>query len=1308
MKINQEWTERKRKQMKVAKRIISYMLMLILILNLFSDGSGYVYAQVVNDDVEVYLEVVKQEVEGITTKKLKLSYQVNHYSEGETISIERTMTKQGSTDVILEGTFQYGGNFTTEMVDLTEEGTYIVKYRLKDSGATMKTVEILVENTAPVLDVTLGEGENPEINIIVTEENLDKEKALCLSYTREFYEDFTRTKMTGSCNILLEDLLPEGGSAGDRYMANFNLQSFLSENVGEGIYSDLKLTVTDKSLNVGETTISQKIVVDTKKPEYRLVIGKQDGAAVQPVETLNEVEYYNCDCQRLEIVVGDLQLDNCNITLKRGNATVEPISITVNDCVGESDFGLKTYIYSLEMDGSYTLELSAKDKGNNQSNLEKCWVKDSTSPIIRIVEPHIYGVDGSCPVPRVENNKKIYYFNTNVTYEFQVQEANYSTTRVTIKNADNNEDRIQLTDEMQQEEQTFRHSFGEEGCYGVYAWAKDLSGNEASGTPSYFVIDKTAPELFIQGVSEGFRTTEDVTVTFKAKEINPEYASYKITIKKTDLYGEDRSENIYYNGSDGGWTKEDAKTDKKSIVIGDEGNYEVTFEGKDKAGNSTKVTRRFMIDKTPPEISRITYSDVDGMLLLKYNTIYSNQVIALEFDVKDRVSGVDAQGVCITIGMALDRTGDTPVYIAHRMLGNRYVVYLPSDVGVSEFSSPVTIWARDGMGNESYLTSNKVIYTTDYSDIEMHCDTDYTIWTNEDVTFHTRVEDEKAGIDTIVYKVNNRVVRTMKFSSLTTSYEWDVTATESATQVTGYAVEVEVTNNCGTVNTMRRQVYIDKVKPAVELSGVTNGQHYREDCRIQADISDVSYKDTSTRYVIRRTMEGITDMESSGVYHSQDYDSIYAITLLKEGTYEVYAISTDGAGNQTISNTLRFTIDKTAPRIGMTGIAQKTVSSRPVVVDFSCEEVFFEGNQVTIQVECTLDGQTKKYTIDNFPSIRKYATMQHTFSEDGTYTVTMMAVDEAGNVAIRQVLTFTIDQTKPVIRVEGTDNYQMWGQSAGITFVVEESYYSTNVVTITGVRRNLDGTTKELSIPQFVCTGKLSQLYQSFNEDGIYDLFILSKDEAGNTEQMELHFIVDKTAPVIRYVDTYDGGYYQEFQLAKNLNTIFQDLTVISHKILLNGIEYNGTDIIKEEGKYNLYVEATDEIGHRTTKVAEFIIDHTAPKVIFSGVTDGDVLYEKGQVELSLTNVEDEIIGVRLNGKELGSDTRRIEYMEYGSYKIDVDCRDLAGNEVTRSVYFVYANPVTTMMVFGAAGMVVGLGLFILILKKRKGRIGRE
>lgn len=972
-------------------------------------------------------------------------------------------------------------------------------------------------------------------------------------------------------------------------------------------------------------------------------------------------------------------------------------------------------------EGRYTVEITGKDKAGNEP-VEKTvvtFIVDWTAPVItQAAGSNI--ADGA-------------YYDRPVTLSYTIREFNVDGAEASIEVTRIYEGKTyHETDDktgtliLDKTQTQFYYMCSSQGQYTIKIRAKDKAGNEAKqklsgggpeeGYTIHFVVDMDRPELAATGVRNQQKTKNPVTVTFRAVDRNHDYNSYNIHVTRSNMDEELEAFDIkgtklsVYDVDETGWTKSEYASDEqrkflteRRLQFSKEGIYEITFTGTDRAQNEAQEKKIiFYIDHTAPQITNIRYSDVNGLIWERYHNIYSNKAIMVEFSVKDMVTGVNDQRVSVRVGKAQDPMADTSLFIAHKSAGNRYYVYVPTDLRVNEFDSPITIRAEDVLGNANNITSANLVYNTFIPSIQMECDTDYSKWTNKNVTFHTTVGDERSGLKEVIYRINGKTVKKITFDKPVKSYDYDITASESASKVTGYGVEVEVINNCGTSNIIKRQVYIDKEKPKVMLSGVRNDTHYSTSQVFQTDVQDVSYNKTKTVYVISRKLDGRTYTTSAAVFHSQKYADSCNRKIIKEGLYKIYAITTDGAGNQTISNPIRFVIDKTSPKVAVSGITEDSMSGTPVTLDFTCEESFFATNQVTIQVEKTLDGETVTERITGFPVNTKKTAMSHTFSQDGTYTVTISAIDKAGNTARAQTIHFSVDRTKPEIRITGTGNYEQWSKPATVQFSVEESYYSGNQVVITGTCTDLDGNVTEVQLPQFTNSGKLSSLSQIFQEDGIYFFEIVSKDEAGNQDSCEIHFTVDQTRPQINKVGSCDGEYYQEFKLADTLEEIFRDLTVISYRILLNGVEYNGTDEITEEGKYNLYVEVEDELGHRNSENVEFIIDHTAPKVIFTGVKDGENVHERGAVTLTLTNTEDEITAVRMNGVDYGAATRRLSYSEYGSYQIEVDCRDKAGNAVTRTVYFVYSNPLTIALMLGGMGLLIGCTCIWLWIRTRR------
>lgn len=972
-------------------------------------------------------------------------------------------------------------------------------------------------------------------------------------------------------------------------------------------------------------------------------------------------------------------------------------------------------------EGRYTVEISGKDKAGNEPEQKTIvtFIVDWTAPAIsQTAESNV--VNGA-------------YYDRPVTLTYSIKEfnvdgaeASIDVTRIYEGKTYHETDAATGMLALNREESQFHYLCDKQGEYVITIHAIDKAGNAAGtklpngrqeeGYTIRFIVDLERPELFITGVVNQQKTKNPVTVTFRAADRNHDYNSYNIHVTRSNADEELEAYDIkgtrlsVYDVEKTGWKKDGYNPDEqkkfvteRKLQFSEEGIYEITFTGLDRAQNEAVEKKvRFYIDHTAPQITNIQYSDMNGLIWEKYRNIYSNKAIMVEFSVKDMVTGVNDRRVYVTVGEAKDRTENVPIFIAHKSAGNRYYVFVPTDLKVNEFDNPVTIWAEDVLGNESNLVSTNMIYNTVMPSIQMDCNTDYSKWTNQNVTFHTTVADEKSGLKEVIYRVNGKIIKKITFDKLVKSYEYDVIASESASKVTGYAVAVEVTNNCGTGNIMKRQVYIDKEKPKVKLSGVGNGMHYNTNQVFKTDVYDVSYDKTKTVYVISRKLDGKNYSASAAVFHSGRYDDSCNRKIIREGLYKIYAITTDGAGNQTISNTITFVIDKTSPKVTVSGAGEGSMNGTPVTLDFTCEESFYATNQVSIQVEKTLDGGTATEEIKGFPQNAKKASMSHTFLEDGTYTITISSTDKAGNIAHAQTINFSIDRTKPEIHITGTSNYEQWSKPATVQFSVEESYYSGNHVVITGTRTDIDGNVTKVELPQFVNSGKISSLSHTFLEDGIYSFEIVSKDEAGNQDSRQIHFTVDQTRPQINKVESCNGEYYQRFKLADSLEEIFKDLTVVSYRILLNGVEYNGTDEITEEGKYNLYVEVEDELGHLNSENVEFIIDHTAPKVIFTGVKDGENVHESGVITLTLTNTEDEITGVRMNGVDYGAKTRSLSYSEYGSYQIEVDCEDKAGNTVTRTVYFVYSNPLTIALLLSSMGILIGFTCIWLWVRTRR------
>lgn len=584
-----------------------------------------------------------------------------------------------------------------------------------------------------------------------------------------------------------------------------------------------------------------------------------------------------------------------------------------------------------------------------------------------------------------------------------------------------------------------------------------------------------------------------------------------------------------------------------------------------------------------------------------------------------------------------------------------------------------------------------------------------TAWTNEDVTLDIQVESHSTTITSVIYYVNNQRVKEVSVNAL--SYEDHAFKIQENSPMGG--TQVEIVAVCGANAASRIEtrasiiVYVDKQAPTVQLSGIRSGAVYNTNQTLQIVTNENIWNHMQPISVVaEKTLDGVTTTVDMGAYAAEAENYTARKTFTEDGVYEVTVTAVDAAGNRAVK-TISFTIDKTAPVISMRGASDGAYSSQPVTIQFQAIESFYETNSVKVTIERVIDGATYNQTL-NFTNTGKTSTLNNQFSEDGDYTITMTAVDRAGNAATVQKLSFTVDCTAPTVTLTGTKDYVVTQKAVMLSFVVTESYYKTNQVEIQASRRGVDGKIETFTVKGWNNAGRTSSLSQEFKEDGYYTITITARDKAGNSKQQTIHFTIDTQPPVIGDLSQYDGKYLSEFELGKRLENLITELTVPTVKMTLNGEAYDGGKIIAD-GKYTLVIEVTDEVGLTASKTIEFVIDTIAPKIIFAGAENRKTYTEPVNLNLSLENESDTIVSILINGEpyELtdGKTVYDLAFDTYGSYEVVVNTIDAAGNENSQTIKFTYAkhkNVALLFVVIGCGGAATVIGGAWLVFKKKR------
>ncbi len=350
---------------------------------------------------------------------------------------------------------------------------------------------------------------------------------------------------------------------------------------------------------------------------------------------------------------------------------------------------------------------------------------------------------------------------------------------------------------------------------------------------------------------------------------------------------------------------------------------------------------------------------------------------------------------------------------------------------------------------------------------------------------------------------------------------------------------------------------------------------------------------------------------------------------------------------------------------------------------------------------------------------------------DNGNEVNVLMHDYAGNIKSSKD-EFSIDTLKPDIKVEGitesnTVQYFNTHKTAKVR-IVERNF------TAPVVNGSADtGFTHDPSTPEDADTTAYIKDF-NFNSDGRYTLDITETDLAGNAEEKAYHsgtFVIDTTAPKASISVSKVGGgtvrtgddAYVDSDVSVNVIVDEVNFDPDSTEITINGNAFNPgswsggsshTAVIPasnfaKDGQYTISISGKDLAGNTLKPVtSSFTVDKKKPEIKITGVSsanNGEVapvinitddnldaqdvkVYKNGKLLSSSVEKDGDVVsynltdGKRITGKwatdnyEKGIKKKMIfdnfpTEEEYdGSYRIDVESKDMAENENSESLDF--------------------------------------
>lgn len=818
-----------------------------------------------------------------------------------------------------------------------------------------------------------------------------------------------------------------------------------------------------------------------------------------------------------------------------------------------------------------------------------------------------------------------------------------------------------------------------------------------------FIVDNAPPV-----VSATIRNAKDIIRN--GKYTNEENVGVILTVSDANVAEKNIFVTLDGKAQSVEWT-ENGNSRRGILTVSGEGSHTVKINATDDAGNKAKQKSvTFVIDTTDPEVT----TELDGNAYDPGDLWYRTKGAAITLSVYD--VNKDPYGITTTIK---ERPNDGSMATTDIIENDKEGTVKYSD----DSRYTITYDVVDLAGNETSRTIVFVVDTTrptndiiirdpenaakfkqfnsKYSNAATGEEYQYANYFNHNVDMDFVVED--GYISSVTVTDNGEVVKrrsdfTTEAGMLTASYK---ATTEGVHNIV--IVSEDKAENVSVTKTV--SFVIDKTNPV--LSTTLNGTTFSEgaatryltsDGTVAVTVSDVN-KDESDLTKTQKIMPP-NSAETSAVVKVREGSEDFTT----EADYEIAYQAVDRAGNKSATRTVTFRVDKTAPQLQISGTTEGGTSTTSVVASYHVIEAFYKDmNSAVVKVYKKIDGSSESLLRQvDFKATGPDSTMSETFADDGEYRFEFDAEDKAGNTA-HTSYTFLVDATAPTLVLGGVKNYEKTKTDVELDVLVTENFYTTNTITIEGVRQDIDGKKTPVEIQPFNAhSGREVNIKQLFKEDGIYDVTVTTKDKAGNESKQAVHFTIDKTKPVIGELPQYTEQTLNKFDWDVDENALVRDLTVCDVTIYLDGVAYDGMADLSD-GAHTLRVDAVDELKNEDAREYSFSLDAIAPTIIISGIEDNQIVEEPVDIRVSLQINDDILDQVSLNGaaQTIKDNAASFKIDQEGDYTLEVKAHDSANNESSTKLTFTYGKKSSWWWIAAVGGGVLLLLIILLIIRRK-------
>ena len=776
--------------------------------------------------------------------------------------------------------------------------------------------------------------------------------------------------------------------------------------------------------------IPEDFIYDTKKPDAKISEYKIGEAGTYTTLTSAEMKAGKAFSLK-GIATDDWEVTSVRITQKQGESTV-----VVYENNKGGDWEVERLPRSFDnaeetnvVSGEYEYVLEVTDKAGKKTQVTMKAGIDTTAPVITVNDL------------KGQNNDE--FINTkNLTITGKIIESNFKTATAKLMKQDGSNNPVVTGQISPDNDGSFSWKVYEvaDGEYTVEVYAKDDFGNENTVTGSSFTVDTTAPVSTLKATeNQIYDDTGTAVAELTSGSTYYVKGDYRLsgTVTETNFKSAKLGEETL-TASSGPWSKEITPNDETTKT------QAITLE--DKAGNKTVYTVYVTKDTSAPLLT--VTSPTEGV-----NVTPEEDSNTASITVTGQVSdlGIGVASVSYELYKVED-TKETKIGETQTLtnIAGQFAftsVDLTGE-GKGEGKYKIKVTAQDKLGNKTTETVVNFMYdksAPELSDAKITTDyirNDYTVGLGENQitykvyakdTFEIEVNatDLVSGVNTVTAESDNTKITLTEEKDEqgngTGKYKGTITAVLNKDNIT--TITIKATDFCNQTSTVSiKNIMVDKVAPTISnLDYPTTPQKNKFTISVSASdlIALAEDNPVKIKYKKNESDETLPMTLNNGVYEIEltpgtgtDSDSVHYIP---DGNHTFTIEATDKAGNK-VSKSIEVVTDVTAPTWVTTPAISSTLAYTQEIMgennQVSETRKYYKSNLININVKATDKTSGVKEIVYNLDSAQNESTGNANITLDnlseGKHTVSIKAVDEAGNVSNDTILIFYVDTQSPL------------------------------------------------------------------------------------------------------------------------------------------------------------------------------------------------------------------------------------------------------------------------------------------------------